>query len=124
MNVTRPTTLKIMGPDETSLSYLRIAAQDLLLPLFIFGMHYYGKRELEATRYHFIYSIFGLFVGLVCILGGLYLFNLGVTGSASWIFKWAEGESQLSNAAPGTILFVVGVYIVWTTRFKVIFGRK
>ena len=66
-----------------------------------------------------IYSLAGLVFGLACIVGGILLFFHGVTGSSSWIGEFIGVQSKLSDAAPGTVLFVVGLAVVWLTRFAV-----
>jgi hypothetical protein len=42
-----------------------------------------------------------------------------VAGSSSWIGEFIGVQSKLSDAAPGTVLFVVGLAVVWLTRFAV-----
>ena len=64
-------------------------------------------------------SKLGLVLGIVCILGGILLFVLGVTGSINWTGKFLGMETELSNAAPGALLFVVGLFVVIVTRYSV-----
>jgi len=71
----------------------------------------------RLSVFQLIYSLAGLILGFVCIIGGIILFLHGVTGSISWITKALGAESKMSNAAPGAILFVVGLFIVLFTRF-------
>src|SRR4030081_4070988 len=66
-----------------------------------------------------IYSLAGLVLGLACVIGGILLFFHGVTGSSSWVGEVIGAKGKLSDAAPGTILFVVGLAVVWLTRFAV-----
>ena len=66
-----------------------------------------------------IYSLAGLVLGLACIIGGILLFFHGVAGSSSWVGEVIGLKSKLSDAAPGTVLFVVGLAVVWLTRFAV-----
>src|ERR1700737_3961596 len=66
-----------------------------------------------------IYSLAGLVLGLACIVGGILLFFHGVVGSSSWVGQFIGVQSKLSDAAPGTVLFVVGLAVVWLTRFSV-----
>jgi hypothetical protein len=42
-----------------------------------------------------------------------------VAGSSSWVGEFIGVQSKLSDAAPGTVLFVVGLAVVWLTRFAV-----
>ena len=69
------------------------------------------------SKHQLIYSILGLLIGLFCILGGIALFLNGVVGSTSWTAKILGAESQISDVAPGGILFIVGLFIIITTRY-------
>jgi hypothetical protein len=69
--------------------------------------------------YQFVYSLCGLVLGLACMIGGVLLFLNGVAGAASWTTRILGAESQVSDAAPGAILFVVGLFVVVVTRFTV-----
>ena len=71
-----------------------------------------------GTFYQLIYSLCGLVLGLVCVIGGIILFLRGITGATSWTAKILGAESKLSDAAPGVMLFIVGLFIVFVTRFK------
>jgi hypothetical protein len=70
-------------------------------------------------RFQLSYSRWGLGVALVCIIGGIILALLGVTGSVSWTAKAFGVQSKLSDAAPGVVLFLVGLFIIWATRFSI-----
>jgi len=73
----------------------------------------------KVALYQVIYSIAGLILGMVCMLGGIFLFLRGVTGSVSWTANLIGAESSLTNAAPGVILFIVGLFTVLITKFDV-----
>jgi hypothetical protein len=73
----------------------------------------------RSSLFQFIYSLAGLVLGLVCVIGGIILFLHGVTGSTSWTAKFIGLESNISDAAPGAILFIVGLFVVWITRFDI-----
>jgi hypothetical protein len=75
----------------------------------------------RLARLQLIYSLAGLVFGLGCIVGGLGLFLHGVVGSTSWVGDVIGIQSRLADAAPGTILFVIGLLVVWLTRFSVRF---
>ncbi|WP_197120962.1 hypothetical protein [Pseudoalteromonas sp. NZS100] len=74
--------------------------------------------QLALAKYQLIYSIIGLAVGLVCVLGGIYLFIKGVMGEMDWSLKVFGNESVIANAAPGAVLFIVGLFLVIVTKFK------
>lgn len=80
--------------------------------------------QLQALRYRFIYSMTGLFLGLVSMLGGIALFLHGVAGSTSWTAKILGNESTITDAAPGAVLFVVGLFVVVATRYRVKIDRR
>ena len=66
-----------------------------------------------------VYSLAGLVLGLACVVGGVVLFFHGVAGSSSWVGQFIGVQSKLSDAAPGTVLFVVGLAVVGLTRFSI-----
>ena len=77
--------------------------------------HFWGRLAVLQL----IYSLAGLVLGLACVVGGIALFFHGVVGSSSWVGQVIGAQSKLSDAAPGTVLFVVGLAVVWVTRFSV-----
>jgi len=72
-----------------------------------------------AVILQFIYSLLGLVLGLACVAGGMLLFLYGIAGKTSWVAKVIGLESTITDAAPGAILFVVGLFFVLITRFSV-----
>lgn len=73
-----------------------------------------------GLKLKFAYSVCGLVLGLVSIIGGCLLFLNGIAGSTQWTFKaLGIAESNVTDAAPGAILFVIGLFVVIFTRFKV-----
>lgn len=72
-----------------------------------------------AVRYQFIYSMGGLFLGFSCIVGGLILFLRGVSGATSWTASLLGIKSDITDAAPGAVLFIVGIFLVRITKFSV-----
>ena len=77
------------------------------------------KTKQMAIRYQFIYSLLGLLLGLMCMILGTLLFFNGIGGSTSWTAKTLGLESQISDAAPGALLFLTGLFAVSMTRFGV-----
>jgi len=82
------------------------------------------KTQEALSRHHLIYSICGLVLGLVCVIAGVVLFFAGVTGAMSWTAKFLGAESQILDAAPGAVIFIVGLFIVWITKFHVRFQSQ
>jgi uncharacterized membrane protein len=85
-----------------------------------------GERRVlsRLVRLQLAYSLAGLTLGLICVVGGILLFFHGVSGSTSWVGHVIGLQGGLSDAAPGTVLFVVGLLIVWITRFDVRVRRE
>jgi len=79
-------------------------------------------RELNSElvkiylRHKLIYSISGLVLGLICILSGLVLFLNGISGATSWTASLFGFNSKISDAAPGSVIFIVGIFFVLITR--------
>ena len=73
----------------------------------------------RAIRYQFIYSMVGLIIGVLCIMSGLLLFIKGVTGSTDLLVQAPGLRTRALNAAPGAILFIVGIFFVALTRLSI-----
>jgi len=91
----------------------------------LIGVNQMPKREFDsqALLFKFIYSMTGLFLGLFSMIGGIILFLNGITGSTSWTAKILGNESSITDAAPGAVLFVVGLFVIIATRYKVTVER-
>ncbi|MBM7070589.1 hypothetical protein JQC92_00830 [Shewanella sp. 202IG2-18] len=76
------------------------------------------ETQAILAKYQFFYSTMGLFLGLSAIIGGIYLFIQGVSGSSDWYVNFLGAESKIAQAAPGVILFIVGLFMVFVTRYK------
>ncbi len=74
--------------------------------------------------FQIIYSILGLFIGLLLSIGGIILFFQGIGGSENLTIKFSGLESTISNAAPGAIIAILGVVIIWITRFDIKFTSR
>jgi TRAP-type C4-dicarboxylate transport system permease small subunit len=72
-----------------------------------------------GLKLKFAYSMVGLAVGLACIGAGVVLGLNGVAGHTSWTASVFGLSTNLNDAAPGVIVFVVGIFMVFLTRFKV-----
>ncbi|HET9791273.1 MAG TPA: hypothetical protein VFR08_08225 [Candidatus Angelobacter sp.] len=80
-----------------------------------------GSQEVisAAIKGEYSYAKLALVLGLSCIIGGVILGLHGVTGHTSWTAKVLGLESQVSDAAPGVVLFIVGIFLIWITRPRV-----
>lgn len=77
------------------------------------------KRIIAISRFQLIYSILGVILGSVCVIFGGYL-SLNVFLNESKLLITVMGmKSEIRDAGPGVILFVVGLFIVYISRFKV-----
>jgi hypothetical protein len=72
-----------------------------------------------GVKLKFVYSIVGLVLGMACILTGLTLGLFGVIGHTSLTASLLGFSTNLNDAAPGVVVFIVGVLMVLITRFKV-----
>jgi len=70
----------------------------------------------SAIRGEYIYGMLGLVLGLAAIIGGVILALHGVAGSTSWTAKVLGLESKINDAAPGVVLFIVGLFMIWVTK--------
>jgi len=73
----------------------------------------------QASVFQFIYSVLGLVLGLACAFCGVMLFFHGIAGSSNWAMKVIGVQSHVCDAAPGVILFVIGLFVVYVTRYGV-----
>lgn len=76
----------------------------------------------RVLLYQFLYSIAGLLSGLLCVLGGILLVVNGFAGDGKWTAQFFG--VTVSDAAPGVVLFIVGVALVQLTRFTVRLSPK
>jgi hypothetical protein len=72
-----------------------------------------------GLKLKFVYSMTGLFLGLACIVAGVILGLAGVAGHTSWTASLFGLSTNITDAAPGVIIFIVGIFLVLVTRFTV-----
>ena len=74
----------------------------------------------EAIKSQYRYSIIGYIVGIVIILLGIILLVLKIFFPLNDLsFKILSFSISTSNASPGIILFIIGLIIIYITRFSV-----
>jgi hypothetical protein len=105
----------VAGVATEKVNWLHLVVGALVLPPNPGERHFWGR----LATLQLIYSLAGLLVGLACVVGGIVLFFHGVAGSTSWVGSVIGIQGKLSDAAPGTVLFVVGLLVVFLTRFDV-----
>jgi hypothetical protein len=76
----------------------------------------------RAILGEYIYSTISLILGLAAIIAGSVLCIYGVTGHTSFTASLLGLNTNLNDAAPGVVLFVVGLFMIWITRPKVKLG--
>lgn len=69
--------------------------------------------EIADDRHH-AYRWWGTVLSAMCIVGGIILFMIGVTGNTD---VELTGIMILRNAAPGTVLFVIG-FLIWRSVYR------
>jgi hypothetical protein len=99
--------------DPDRLELPRANGEELLV---ISGIDSLDAHVDKLGRQHYLYGLGGLIVGAICILAGVALFLLGLTGKTSWTISVLGARSQVWDAAPGVVLFLVGLLIVYATR--------
>ncbi len=75
--------------------------------------------EFSALVFRFVYSMSGLLLGAGCVIGGIKLFLRGIGGSTSWTASVMGSETAITDAGPGAVLFVVGLFVIFVTRYRV-----
>lgn len=78
-----------------------------------------AKVVSESIRWEYRYAMLGLILGLSAIVGGVILGLNGVAGSTSWTARAFGLQSDVNDAAPGVVLFIIGLFMVVATRPKV-----
>lgn len=76
-----------------------------------------NNKSIELTetvvRLRFIYSMCGLVLGLLCMIGGVVLLLHGLLGSVSWATNVLGLESEISDAPFGGLLFITGRIVIF-----------
>jgi hypothetical protein len=52
------------------------------------------------------------------ILGGFVLILHGVLGKTSWSVKFLGAQSHVTDASPGVMFGLLGLFVLWITRFR------
>jgi uncharacterized BrkB/YihY/UPF0761 family membrane protein len=73
----------------------------------------------KAMLYDFIYGVLGLISGLAAIVLGALLTVNGIIGSTSWTAKFMSLQSNINDATPGVMLFIIGLFLIYVTKPRV-----
>jgi len=69
------------------------------------------------ARHQFIYSMSGMILGFGCVLVGVPLIVGGYGASTSFVMELLKSKVEISDAVPGTILFIVGLSVMLVTQY-------
>jgi hypothetical protein len=78
-----------------------------------------NSHAFRAKTHYFNRLLAGLGSGLICAVGGIVLCLHGAIGKTSWTAKFLGASSEISDAPPGVVLFIAGLFVVYVTRFRV-----
>ncbi|MCG8053270.1 MAG: hypothetical protein JAZ15_18900 [Candidatus Thiodiazotropha endolucinida] len=53
--------------------------------------------------------------GLICVIGGVVLLLLGITGTTSILVESGDFKANLLNASPGVVLLLIGFLIIFVS---------
>lgn len=73
----------------------------------------------QATVFQFVYSIVGLLLGIGCIITGIILLIKGILLKQDFNIKVFNFESNLTNTSVGVILFLIGILVIFITKFSI-----
>lgn len=89
-------------------------------PEFSDEVKYFVELHKYGLRLKFLYAIGGLVIGGLSIIAGTWLFLGGVLGKTSFTFEaLGLAKTSLTDAGPGAVLFVIGLFFVIFTRLAV-----
>lgn len=78
----------------------------------------------QLAKAQLLYSFSGLALGVFVMILGCVLLYLGISGESNFIADTLGIKAEISNAAPGTVLIVVGLIVVIATRFSFTIKKK
>jgi uncharacterized protein YjeT (DUF2065 family) len=66
------------------------------------------------------FSVFGVLVGLAFMALGVVVFYLGEIGEFTLVTEIFDFNSPEIDAVVGVVLFIIGIVVIWTTRYKAV----
>jgi hypothetical protein len=79
----------------------------------------HNDHNVQARRYQFIYSMTGLFLGFLSMIGGVALCLNGFARSTGWAAAIPGNKGAITDGLPGALLFAAGLLVIFSTRHKV-----
>ena len=73
----------------------------------------------DALHQEYLTFLLPFISGSVCIIGGVILTFLGVSGNITWIVEVTGFTSRLANASPGIVLMVIGALLICSKKYEV-----
>ena len=73
----------------------------------------------QALHYEFIIVLISLIGGIGCLIAGIILTILGLTGSIEWIVEVSGFTSRIINASPGIVIMIIGLILTLKSRLKI-----
>jgi len=82
-----------------------------------------SERIIQAAILgEYLYACLALLLGVLSIISGSMLCLYGVAGKTSLVASVVGFRANLNDAAPGVVLFVVGLFMIFVTRPRVKLG--
>jgi uncharacterized RDD family membrane protein YckC len=73
----------------------------------------------RLSLFQLLYSVGGLLLAAFCMFSGVLLCIRGASGSSNFTAALLGANTAINDAAPGVVLFVVGLLVVWITRMSI-----
>jgi hypothetical protein len=81
----------------------------------------FGSR-VEKHQYNI--SLIALFLGTIIFIGGLILFFHSLNGRTKWVVSFLGIHSELSDAPPGIVLCIIGLFVIYINRYSININKK
>lgn len=73
----------------------------------------------RVVKFQFLYSILGLVIGFILISIGVFLVTQSIGNKSELSIKILNYFFNIKQAAPGGILFIIGLVVIIITKFKI-----
>jgi hypothetical protein len=78
-----------------------------------------ARQRSEGSKAYYVGTIMGITVGALFCIAGFTMAVLGLSGSIDWVVESSNLTSKLTNASPGVVFGVIGLFVLWRYRPKV-----
>ncbi|OZC34548.1 hypothetical protein B9Q17_05905 [Marinobacter vinifirmus] len=76
------------------------------------------RAQLKLAKFELIQALACYCLSGICILSGVALLALGMTGEISLTVEHTGWTMSLINLSPGAFIFVVGIAFAWLGRYR------